>query len=94
LTPEDYPKLLAEYEGLIVDREFAEQTYRAALTAVDLARANAQRQSRYLAIYIPPTFSESSEYPQRFIIAGLVALLLVLSWATMALVYYSIRDRR
>lgn len=91
---EDYPKLLAEYEGLIVDREFAEQTYRAALTAVDLARANAQRQSRYLAIYIPPTFSESSEYPQRFIIAGLVALLLVLSWATMALVYYSIRDRR
>ena len=91
---EDYPKLLAEYEGLIVDREFAEQTYRAALTAVDLARANAQRQSRYLATYIEPTLPESSEYPLRITLAGLAGLFLLLTWAILVLVYYSIRDRR
>ena len=91
---EDYPTLLAEYESLIVDREFAEETYRAALAAVEAARAKAARQSRYLAAYIQPTKAQSSEFPQRFMILGLMALLLVLSWGILALVYYSIRDRR
>lgn len=90
---EDYPDLIAEYEGLIVDREFAEQTYRAALAAVDVARAKAERQSRYLATYIQPTMAETSEYPRRFVIASLIGLFLLLSWSIMALIYYSIRDR-
>lgn len=91
---EDYPTLIAEFESLSVDREVAEQTYRAALTALDVARANAARQSRYLATYIPPTRSQTSEYPQRFILTGLAALFLTLTWSILALVYYSIRDRR
>ncbi|MDU8930039.1 sugar transporter [Alisedimentitalea sp. MJ-SS2] len=91
---EDYPTLLAEYESLVVDREFAEETYRAALAAVEAARAKAARQSRYLAAYIQPTRAQSSEFPQRLMILGLMGLLLVLSWAILALVYYSIRDRR
>ncbi|RMC36325.1 sugar transporter [Paracoccus alkanivorans] len=90
---EDYPSLIAEYEGLVVDREFTEETYRASLAALDLARANAQRESRYLATYIQPTLAESSEYPRRFTIAGLCGLFLLLSWSVLALVYYSIRDR-
>lgn len=90
----DYPELIAEFESLSVDREFAEETYRAALTALDLARANAVRQSRYLATYVEPTLAQSSEYPQRYVILGLTALFLLLSWSVMALVYYSIRDRR
>ncbi|MGC9371090.1 MAG: sugar transporter [Paracoccaceae bacterium] len=91
---EDYPTLIAEYESLTVDREFAEETYRAALAAVDVARANASRQSRYLATYVRPTLPESSEFPQRFVLAGLAALFLFLAWAILALIYYSIRDRR
>lgn len=89
----DYPSLIAEYEGLIVDSEFAEQTYRAALAAVDLARAKASRQSRYLATYVSPTLAESSQYPRRIMIIGLAGLFLLLGWATLALIYYSIRDR-
>lgn len=92
-TGDDYPELIAEYEGLIVDREFAEETYRAALAALDLARANASRQSRYLATYIAPTLAETSEYPRRSVIFGLGALFLLLGWGIMTLVYYSIRDR-
>ncbi|WP_239113641.1 sugar transporter [Shimia biformata] len=93
-TREDYPALLAEYEGLVVDREFAEENYRAALAAVEGARAQASRQSRYLAAYIQPTRAETAEYPQRAMGLGLLGLLLLLSWAILALVYYSIRDRR
>ncbi|SFM76387.1 capsular polysaccharide transport system permease protein [Shimia aestuarii] len=90
----DYPTLLAEFEGLTVDREFAEETYRAALAAFDIARDNASRQSRYLATYIRPTIAESAEYPKREIILGLVVLFLLMGWSIMALVYYSLRDRR
>ena len=91
---EDYPTLIAEFERLSVDREYAEQAYRAALTALDVARATAVRQSRYLATYINPTKAESSEYPRRFTILGLIFLFLTMIWSIMALVYYSIRDRR
>ena len=83
-------------EGHIVrhDAEFAEQTYRAALTALDVARTNALRQSRYLAVYIRPTLPETAGFPRRETIVGLAILFLTLGWAIMALVYYSIRDRQ
>lgn len=90
---EDYPSLIAEFEALTVEREFAEETYRAALAALDVARDNAARQSRYLATYIQPTRPETAEFPQRFTIVGLAALFLLLAWAILTLVYYSIRDR-
>ena len=90
---EDYPSLIAEYESLNVDREYAEEAYRAALTALEVARDDATRQSRYLATYITPTRADASEYPRRFVLAGLAALFLLLIWSIVALIYYSIRDR-
>ena len=92
-TGKDYPALMSEFEGLTVDQQFAEQVYRAALTARDAAYDNAQRQTRYLATYIKPTLADSPEYPQRGLIFGLAALFLLLGWGIMVLIYYSIRDR-
>lgn len=91
---EAYPELLAEYEGLIVDREFTEQTYRAALASLDAARSAVARQSRYLAIYLHPTLSEQPEYPRRWIIFGISALFLFLFWSILSLSFYALRDRR
>lgn len=90
----DYPTLMAEYEGLIVDREYAETSYRAALTALDAARAKIARQSRYLASYVEPTLPQTAEYPQRLVLIAVLALFLLLAWSIMALIYYSLRDRR
>ncbi|MCA0922785.1 sugar transporter [Pseudooceanicola nanhaiensis] len=90
----DYPTLMAEYEGLTVDREYAEESYRAALTALDAARAQASRQSLYLATYIQPTLPQDSKFPQRGMILGLLAAFLVLVWGILTLIYYSLRDRR
>lgn len=92
-TEEDYPTLIAEFEGLQVEREFAEEAYRAALAARDSAYATSQRQSRYLATYVAPTLAESSEYPQRMLLTGLAALFLMLGWGIAVLVFYSIRDK-
>ena len=90
----NYPELIAEFESLNVDLQFAEETYRASLAAVDVARANASRQTLYLAPYVKPTLPQVAEYPQRFVMAGLIGLFLVLAWSIMTLVYYSVRDRR
>ena len=91
---EDYATLVAEFERLNVDREFAEEAYRSALSAHDAALAEAQRQSRYLAAHIEPTLAESSEYPQRWLIMGITFAFLLVLWAIGILIYYSIRDRR
>lgn len=90
----NYPSLLAEFESLSVDMQFAEETYRAALAAVDVARARVSRQTLYLAPYISPTLPQTAEFPQRFVLSGLVGLFLALAWSIAALIYYSVRDRR
>ncbi len=91
---EDYATLLAEFERLAVDREFAEQAYTAALATYDQALAEARRKSRYLAAYIRPTLAQASEYPQRYVTLGVTAFFLLSAWAIAVLVYYSVRDRR
>ena len=91
---ESYAETIAEFERLAVDREFAEQAYAATLAAFDSARAEANRQSRYLAAYIKPTLAERAEFPNRPLLIGIVALFSFLAWAIMSLVYYALRDRR
>ncbi|NAZ38178.1 sugar transporter [Rubellimicrobium sp. CFH 75288] len=85
---------VAEFERLSVDREYAEATYTAALSAYDLARAEANRRSRYLAAYVRPTLAERAEYPQRLLLIGLVTLFSFLAWAIGSLAIYALRDRR
>ena len=89
----EYPRLISQFESLRVDQEFAEQTYRAALTALDAARSNADRQSLFLATFIRPTLAQRAEYPERLLLSFLMLGFLTMIWAVMALVYYSLRDR-
>ncbi len=91
---EVFSALFGEYEGLTVEREFAERTYLNALQNFDNALTQADRQSRYLSAYILPTLAESAEFPQRWILSGIVALFLFFFWAILCLVAYSLRDRR
>ncbi|WP_370162382.1 sugar transporter [Limimaricola soesokkakensis] len=90
---ENYATTISEFERLSVEREFAETAYTAALAAYDAAQAEAERQSRYLATYIRPTLAERSQFPQREMLIGIVALFGFLAWAISSLVYYSLRDR-
>ena len=91
---EGYASTIAEFERLAVDREFAQQAYAIALSAYDAARAEANRKSRYLAAYIRPTLAEKAEFPQRALFITVIGLFSFLVWAILALVYYSLRDRR
>lgn len=95
-TPEgdSYAQLIAEYERLKVDLEFAEGAHQAARIAHETALQNAQRQSRYLAAHIAPTLAERSLLPSRPWLLALGAGGLFLLWSIAALICYSQRDRR
>ena len=85
---------MGQYESLSIDRQFAEQTYTAALAAYDTARAEANRQSRYLAAYVKPTLAQEAEYPERAKLLLILGGFLMLLWVIGVLIYYSLRDRR
>lgn len=89
-----FADILSEYESLAVDRQFAEEAYRSSLAAFDSAQAEARRQSRYLAAHVEPTLAESAQYPQRALLLGLVSLFLFLTWSSLSLVLYALKDRR
>lgn len=88
-----YPALLTEYERLTVNHEFAQKAYTAALTAYELARMEAQKKTRYLAVYDQPTLAQRALYPKRTKILLSVAFAALLLWAFLALCYASFRDR-
>lgn len=91
---QDYATVIAGFERLTVEREYAETAYAAALSALDAARADASRQSRYLAAYIQPTLAEKSEFPQRPLLVVIVGAFSFLIWAIGSLVFYALRDRK
>lgn len=90
----DLAALAADYERLVVDREFAEKAYVAALSTYDSTKAESARISRYLAAHVLPTTAEVSRYPERLAMLGLLALFLGLVWSIATLVAYSLKDRR
>ncbi len=90
---ESLSDLIGTYEGLLVDREFSEQTYTAALAAADQARAEARRKSRYVAVHIEPTIADDSQFPKRWVLLGLVFFCGFAFWSVVTLIYYNVRDR-
>lgn len=86
-------EVVGEFEELVVDREFAEQSYTVALATYQQAEAEARRRHRYLAAHIEPTLSEEPEYPDRTLLTAAVFLLALAGWSILVLGAWNIRDR-
>lgn len=86
--------VIGTYEALLVDLEFASAAYTQAMAGLSAARAEARRQSRYLAAHVQPTLAQSALYPRRLMLAGLTGLFLLLGWSVLVLAYYNVRDSR
>lgn len=93
-TSPGFANLMADFERLKVEQDFAQQAYLSALAAHDQALTDAQHKTRYLSTYVAPTLAESSTAPNRPMTAFLVALIASILWAVIVLVYYALRDRR
>jgi capsular polysaccharide transport system permease protein len=91
-TTQSIGSLAANYEELVVDREFAEKSYLSALTSLERARIEADRQQRYLAAFVRPTLPQEALYPKRILaICAVFGISLVL-WALGVLITYAVRD--
>jgi capsular polysaccharide transport system permease protein len=86
--------IVGNYEALTVEREFAEQAFLSAAAAYDSAKAEAKRRTKYLAVHIEPTVADTPLYPRKLLIIAVSAVLLILIWAVLVMVAYSVRDRR
>ncbi|SDQ22354.1 lipopolysaccharide biosynthesis protein [Pseudovibrio sp. Tun.PSC04-5.I4] len=84
--------LLANYEELVVEQDFAQQAYTTALAGLERSRAEADRQQRYLAVFKPPSKPQEAIYPRRLINSILLFLGLLALWALGTVMTYSIRD--
>ncbi|MBP1806632.1 capsule biosynthesis protein [Rubellimicrobium aerolatum] len=90
----DYADLVAVYEGLFVDQEFAQRSYLASLANYESSLNQGRQQTRYLAPHVEPTLAERSDFPERWSSTLLIGLFAFLSWMVLTLAGYALRDRR
>lgn len=84
--------LLATFEALEVEKTFAQQVYQSALTSLEQARAEADRQQRYLAVFTLPAVPEAAIYPKRVQNILLLIAIAISAWGIGTLIVYSVRD--
>ncbi|MBL4800155.1 MAG: hypothetical protein JKY50_22390 [Oleispira sp.] len=84
--------LLATYESLEVEKNFAEKAYASTLTSLEQARVDADRQQRYLAVYSSPLLAEKAIYPRRGLNILLLIIVMTSIWGICTLIVYSVRD--
>ena len=84
--------VVGEYQEILLNQEFAEKAYAAAQASLERARAEADRQQSYLAIFVPPDAAEAALYPDRLFGTFAVLVLSALAWALGALVFLTVRD--
>ncbi len=84
---------LASFSELALEEEFAQDLFTTALAGLEQARQEANRNSLYLATFIPPTLSDRAQYPNRLLYSLSTFLILLGAWLLCVLMYYNIRDR-
>ncbi len=89
-----YAQLMVDYQNLLMEQEFSQKAYLTSLSAYDQTLADAQHKTRYLTTYLSPTLAESSTSPNRLLRIALTLLAGFLSWASVVMIYYALRDRR
>lgn len=85
-------RIYTAYSSLLLEQEFAEKAYTAALTALEQALIEARKQERYFAIVVEPTQPDAAMYPRSFINTLLTFAGLLVLWVISYLVIQSVRD--
>lgn len=81
-----------DYQGLLLEQDFAQKAYISALSSLERARISADQQQRYLGTFVPPRKPESAIYPRRILSIVIFIFLNVVIWAIGVLAIYAIRD--
>lgn len=85
-------EIVAKYEELEIERQFAQSVVMSTLQVLEQARVNAMEKRLFIVPYVKPEMPQVSTYPTRAINIGIVAGLSTLLWAVGLLLYRSISD--
>jgi capsular polysaccharide transport system permease protein len=84
--------ILANYEQLTLQREFAQTSYTSALTALENARLQAMRQQLFVVGVVRPNLPERALFPRRTMMVATVFLALLLSYSIGWLIVAGMRE--
>ena len=84
--------IVAEYEDLAIEAEFAQRQLVSAMTSLEQARIQQMAQTRYVVAYQQPTLPDESLYPRPFLFTLYVFVGLLLLLGIVSLVWASIRE--
>lgn len=82
----------SDFEAATVEKEFAQKAYESAMAALEVARADADRQHRYVAVIASPSKPDESTYPRRIrsVVASFVVCFLL--WGTISMMTAAVRE--
>ncbi len=83
-----------EYEGLILERGFAEKQLAAALTSLELARNDAQRKQLYLERIVQPNMPDVAMEPRRIRSVFATFVLGLIAWGILTMLLAGIREHQ
>jgi capsular polysaccharide transport system permease protein len=86
--------LVAHFEDLQIDLQFATDVYRSSLAALETARVEASRKLKHLVVLESAGLPQEALYPRRLYAAATMLVFLVLLYAIGRLVAATIRDHR
>lgn len=84
----------AEFQRLVLDREFADRQLAAALASLEQARNEAQRKQLYLERIVQPARPDAPVEPRRIRAVAATILLGLVAWGVLALLVAGIREHR
>ena len=84
--------LVADYEDLSIEAEFAQKQLVSAMASLERARIQQMAQSRYVVAYQQPTLPDESLYPRPFLFTLYVFAGVLLFLGIVSLVWASIRE--
>jgi capsular polysaccharide transport system permease protein len=83
---------LADFDAAMVEKEFAQKAYESAMATLEMARADADRQHRYVAIIASPSKPDESTYPHRLRSICAALLISFLVWGVGSLMTAAVRE--
>lgn len=82
----------ADFEGAMVEKEFAQKAYESSMATLEVARADADRQHRYVAVIAKPSTPDESTYPHRIRSVLAAVVLSFLLWGVGTMMVASVRE--
>ena len=85
-------KMLAAFEELEAERQFAEKAYGNALASLERSRIEADKMQRYLAVFVRPALAEYPLYPKRLEMMLVIFIASLMLWGVTVFVVQAVKD--